>query len=111
MELDEYINLEARVSGRMVLLDISATGEENIIEHDEKQGMNDLEYRRRQLQQLQETVVDMEDVSGGVKTGCGCYGGLKDSGGVSLLSDLLLFGVMLLVLSGSGRWRRRANVK
>ena len=26
MELDEYINLEARVSGRMVLLDISATG-------------------------------------------------------------------------------------
>ena len=32
MELDEYIDLEARVSGRMVLLDISATGEENIIE-------------------------------------------------------------------------------
>src|SRR5690606_22953349 len=32
MELDEYINLEARVSGRMVLLDISATGEENVIE-------------------------------------------------------------------------------
>ena len=32
MELDEYINLEARVSGRMVLLDISATGEENVID-------------------------------------------------------------------------------
>jgi hypothetical protein len=30
MELDEYINLEARVSGRMVLLDISATGEETL---------------------------------------------------------------------------------
>ena len=30
MELDEYINFEARVSGRMVLLDISATGEENV---------------------------------------------------------------------------------
>lgn len=29
MELDEYINLESRVSGRMVLLDVSATGEEN----------------------------------------------------------------------------------
>jgi hypothetical protein len=27
MELEEYINLEQRVSGRMVLLDISATGE------------------------------------------------------------------------------------
>ena len=66
LELDEYINLEARVSGRMVLLDISATGEENVIEHDETGKMNDLEYRRKQLQQLQDTVVDLEDMSGGV---------------------------------------------
>jgi len=66
MELDEYINLEARVSGRMVLLDISATGEENIIEQDNTGKMNDLEYRRKQLQQLQDTVVDLEDMSGGV---------------------------------------------
>lgn len=66
MELDEYINLEARVSGRMVLLDISATGEENVIEQDSTGRMNDLEYRRKQLQQLQSTVVDLEDMSGGV---------------------------------------------
>ncbi|SDU55318.1 helicase-related protein [Desulfobacula phenolica] len=66
MELDEYINLEARVSGRMVLLDISATGEENVIEYDEKKGMNDLAYRRRQLKELQENVVDLEDISGGI---------------------------------------------
>ncbi len=66
MELDEYINLEARVSGRMVLLDISATGEENVIEQDTGGAMNDLEYRRKQLHQLQNTVVDMEDMSGGV---------------------------------------------
>ena len=66
MELDEYINLVARVSGRMVLLDISATGEENVIEQDNAGKMNDLEYRRRQLQQLQDTVVDLEDISGGV---------------------------------------------
>lgn len=65
MELDEYINLEARVSGRMVLLDISATGEENVIEQDAKQ-MNDLEYRRKQLKQLQDSVMDLEDISGGV---------------------------------------------
>lgn len=65
MELDEYINLEARVSGRMVLLDISATGEENFIDENAKD-MNDLEYRRKQLQQLQDTVVDLEDMSGGV---------------------------------------------
>ncbi|HBO22154.1 MAG TPA: helicase [Providencia sp.] len=68
MELDEYINLEARVSGRMVLLDISATGEENLIEQDPKlnKGMNDLEYRRKQLEQLQNAVVDLEEISGGV---------------------------------------------
>ena len=66
MDLDEYINLEARVSGRMVLLDISATGEENVIEQDSAGQMKDLEYRRKQLEQLQKTVVDLEDMFGGV---------------------------------------------
>ncbi len=66
MELDEYINLEARVGGRMVLLDISATGEENIIDYDEKKQMNDLEYRRRQMKQLQDSVLDLEDMDGSV---------------------------------------------
>jgi len=65
MELDEYINLGARVSGRMVLLDISATGEENVIDENAT-GMNDLEYRRKQLQQLKDAVVDLEEMAGGV---------------------------------------------
>lgn len=66
MELDEYINLEQRVSGKMVLLDISATGEENLIQTDSGDPMNDLEYRRRQLLKLQDAVIDMEDLSNGV---------------------------------------------
>jgi Superfamily II DNA/RNA helicases, SNF2 family len=66
IELDEYINLEQRVSGRMVLLDISATGEENIIEHQSGNQMNDLEYRRKQLEKLQNAVIDLEDLSSGV---------------------------------------------
>ena len=66
MELDEYINLEARVSGRMVLLDISATGEENVIEVNRQGQMNDLEYRKKQLERLQQEVVDLEDLSGGI---------------------------------------------
>ncbi len=66
MELEEYINLEQRVSGRMVLLDISATGEENIIEQQSGNQMNDLEYRRNQLLKLQETVINLEDLSSGV---------------------------------------------
>lgn len=66
IELEEYINLEQRVSGRMVLLDISATGEENIIEEQSGNQMNDLEYRRVQLLKLQDAVIDLEDLSSGV---------------------------------------------
>ncbi|KAF1024310.1 MAG: DEAD-box ATP-dependent RNA helicase RhpA [Acinetobacter bereziniae] len=65
MELDEYINLEAKVSGRMVLLDISATGEENVIDPNNIE-MNDLEYRKKQLQQLKDAVIDLEDIAGGI---------------------------------------------
>lgn len=64
MELDEYIHLESRVSGRMVMLDMSATGEENVIV--DNGNMNDLEYRKKQLKQLQDQVVDLEDISGGI---------------------------------------------
>jgi ERCC4-related helicase len=66
MELNEYINLESRVKGKMVLLDISATGEENLIEMNENDEMTDLEYRRKQLEQLQSTVLDLEDIQGGI---------------------------------------------
>ena len=64
-DLDEYINLQQRVQGRMVLLDVSATGEENIIDGSSKE-MKDLEYRRKQLEKLQTEVVDLEDISGGI---------------------------------------------
>lgn len=66
MELDEYINLEQRVSGKMVLLDCSATGEENLLEQESGNQMNDLEYRRKQLLKLQDAVIDLEDLSSGV---------------------------------------------
>ncbi len=65
IELDEYINLEARVTGRMALMDVSATGEENVIEG-KGDKMNDLEYRRKQLFQLQDEVIDLEEMSGGL---------------------------------------------
>lgn len=65
-DLDDYINLQQRVRGRMVLLDVSATGEENVIESDESKEMKDLEYRRKQLKRLQEEVVDLEEISGGI---------------------------------------------
>ncbi len=65
-DLDEYINLQQRVRGRMVLLDVSATGEENVIETGSNKEMKDLEYRKKQLMRLQNEVVDLEDISGGI---------------------------------------------
>lgn len=64
-DLDEYINLAQRVRGRMVLLDVSSTGEENVIDQSGSE-MKDLEYRKKQLQRLQNEVVDLEDISGGI---------------------------------------------
>jgi hypothetical protein len=62
-DLDSYINLEGRVSSRMKLLDVSATGEENVLDSSD---MNDLDYRRHQLEQLQKAAPTMEDLAGGL---------------------------------------------
>ncbi|MBY6273705.1 MAG: helicase, partial [Bacillaceae bacterium] len=65
IELDEYINLVNRVKDRMTILDISSTGEENVIA-DNSNEMKDLEYRRKQLEKLQNEVIDLEDISGNI---------------------------------------------
>lgn len=65
LELDTYIDLIGRVKGRMQILDVSATGDENIIE-DNHTGYDDLDYRKRQLKQMQNKVLDLEDLEGGI---------------------------------------------
>jgi SNF2 family DNA or RNA helicase len=65
MELDSFIDLVARIQGRMVMLDVSATGEDNLISKNSKE-MQDLDYRRRQLKQLQNQVIDLEDVQNNI---------------------------------------------
>lgn len=63
ISLDEYINLKARVESRMKIVDMAATGDDNLLSDNEKV---ELEYRKEQLKRLQEDVVDIEDMSGGV---------------------------------------------
>lgn len=63
IELDDYINLTPRVEARMKLTVMTSTGDDNLLAPEEK---GDLEYRRRQLKRLQEEVVDIEEMSGGV---------------------------------------------
>ncbi len=61
--LDEYINLKSRVETRMKIVDLTATGDDNILSDEEK---HDLEYRKAQLKRLQEEVVDIEEMSSGI---------------------------------------------
>lgn len=63
MNLDEYINLKARVETRMKISVMTSTGDDDLINPEEK---GDLEYRKQQLKRLQEEVVDIEDMSSGI---------------------------------------------
>ncbi len=63
MDLDEYINLKGRVETRMKISIMTSTGDDDLINPEEK---GDLEYRKQQLKRLQEEVVDMEDMSTGI---------------------------------------------
>lgn len=63
VSLDDYINLKATVETRMKIVDMTATGDDNLLSDDEK---TDLEYRKAQLKRLQEEVVDIEEMSSGI---------------------------------------------
>lgn len=62
MTLDEYIQLKERVENRMVIMDMTATGDDNVLFNQS----SDLEYRKQQLQRLQKEVVDLDDMNTGV---------------------------------------------
>ena len=60
--LDNYINLKQRVENKMLITNMASTGDDNILNTEEK----DLEYRKIQLQRLQDEVIDLEDLREGV---------------------------------------------
>ncbi|MFQ0994208.1 helicase-related protein [Gilliamella sp. BG2] len=61
--LDEYIDLKAKVETRMKIVDMTATGDDNILSEEEK---SDLAYRKAQLKRLQDEVVDIEDITNSI---------------------------------------------
>ena len=63
VELDEYINLKARVENKMHALVMASTGDDDYINEDEK---GDLEYRRQQLERMRDEVVDLEEAQEGI---------------------------------------------
>lgn len=60
--LDEYINLKERVENRMVIADVSATGDDNVL----TAKSSDIAYRKEQLRRLQEEVIELEELKTGV---------------------------------------------
>ena len=62
ISLDDYINLKSRVESRMLMVDATATGEDNVLTNESA----DLEYRKKQLERLQEEVVDIEEINTGI---------------------------------------------
>ncbi|MFW5795183.1 MAG: helicase-related protein [Bacillota bacterium] len=62
LSLDDYIKLKSRVEKRMLMVDTTATGEDNVLTNES----SDLLFRKKQLEKLQEEVVDIEDMGSGV---------------------------------------------
>ena len=62
ISLDEYINLKERVESRMTIVDVTATGDDNVL----SAKANDVSYRKEQLKRLQEEVIELEDLKTGV---------------------------------------------
>ena len=62
ISLDEYIRLKERVESRMMIADVTATGDDNVLSVQS----NDVAYRKEQLRRLQEEVIEMEDLKTGV---------------------------------------------
>lgn len=62
ISLDEYINLKERVENRMIIADVTATGDDNPLEAKS----NNLAYRKEQLRRLQTEVIELEDVRTGI---------------------------------------------
>ncbi|GAA2175654.1 helicase-related protein [Agrococcus versicolor] len=60
--LDEYINLKERVENRMMIANVVATGDDNLLMPQSK----DAEFRKEQLRKLQDEVIELEDVRAGI---------------------------------------------
>ena len=61
--LDKYLELKGRVETRMKASVMTSTGDDNPIDPEER---GDLEYRKAQLEKLQNEVVDIEEMQNGV---------------------------------------------
>lgn len=63
VELDKYIKLKERVEGRATAMNIVGTGDDNPLAPEDQ---NEATYRKKQLEKMQNEVIDLEDVNNGI---------------------------------------------
>ena len=62
-ELDVYINLKPRVEARMALVNLTATGDDDLLSLKEKESMKQVwTHRDEQLRRMQTDILDFEDI-------------------------------------------------
>jgi SNF2 family DNA or RNA helicase len=63
-DLDAYLNVKHRVEARMALVDLTASGEDNLLDSQQFEDLieTELHYRNKQLKRLQSEILDLEDL-------------------------------------------------
>lgn len=64
-DLNKYINLKNRVETRMALVDLTATGEDDVLNSEQLHDplSDDVKFRDKQLLKLKDEILDLEDMS------------------------------------------------
>ena len=65
-DLNQYLNLRERVESRMALVDLSATGDNNLLAEARDTAEGELHWRDEQLRRLQLEIFDLDDAKEGV---------------------------------------------
>ncbi len=67
-DLNKYINLKDRVEARMAMVDLAASGADNLLDPDQLEALvaEELTYREKQLIRLKDEVIDLEEMNDNV---------------------------------------------
>ena len=67
-DLNKYINLKDRVEARMAMVDLTASGGDNLLDPDQLKALvaEELTYREKQLLRLRDEVIDLEEMDDNV---------------------------------------------
>ncbi len=67
-DLNKYINLKDRVEARMAMVDLAASGGDNLLDPDQLEALvsEELTYREKQLIRLRDEVIDLEEMDDNV---------------------------------------------